>query len=276
MPPSYRMLATDLDGTLFTTQGTVSPGNRDAIRRATKRGIPIILCSGRSPAEGVAALGEELGLNYPGNYYICCSGAMIVDAASLAILEGNYLPLDAAMHLISQAAAFPEGLRPQRIRLCTTQAVYYRSPAAEYRYEARFGLKLLPLPEDLRKIQGEITKLLFLSDQPNYAFDFIRRMEPDCPPEALGYIMPPSLAEYVGVDARKGHAVAQLAARLGISMKEVICVGDGFNDISMIEDAGLGIAVRNAEEPVLQKADLVLDTSNNEDAIQKIIDGFLL
>ncbi len=276
MPPSYRMLATDLDGTLFTTQGTVSPGNRDAIRRATERGIPIILCSGRSPAEGVAALGEELGLNYPGNCYICCSGAMMVDAASLAILEGNYLPLDAAIRLIGQAAAFPERLRPQRIRLCTTQAVYYRSPAAEYRYEARFGLKLLPLPEDLRKIQGEITKLLFLSDQPNYAFDFIRRMEPDCPPEALGYIMPPSLAEYVGFGARKGHAVAQLAARLGISMEEVICVGDGFNDISMIEDAGLGIAVRNAEESVRQKADLVLDASNNEDAIQKIIDGFLL
>ncbi|MGI5856899.1 MAG: HAD family hydrolase [Candidatus Merdivicinus sp.] len=276
MPPSYRMLATDLDGTLFTTQGTVSPGNRDAIRRATERGIPIILCSGRSPAEGVAALGEELGLNYPGNCYICCSGAMMVDAASLAILEGNYLPLDAAIRLIGQAAAFPERLRPQRIRLCTTQAVYYRSPAAEYRYEARFGLKLLPLPEDLRKIQGEITKLLFLSDQPNYAFDFIRRMEPDCPPEALGYIMPPSLAEYVGADARKGHAVVQLAARLGISMEEVICVGDGFNDISMLEDAGLGIAVRNAEESVRQKADLVLDASNNEDAIQKIIDGFLL
>ena len=276
MPPSYRMLATDLDGTLFTTQGAVSPGNRDAIRHATERGIPIVLCSGRSPVEGVAALGEELGLNYPGNCYICCSGAMLVDAASLKILEGNYLPVDAAACLVWQAASFPEDLRPQRIRLCTTKAVYYRSPTAERLYEERFGLELLPLPEDLREIKGEITKLLFLSDQPNYAFDFISRMEPVCPPEALGYIMPPSLAEYVGASARKGHAVAQLAARLGIPMEEVICVGDGFNDLSMIEEAGLGIAVRNAEEPVRQKANLVLDASNDEDAIQKIIDMFLL
>lgn len=277
MSPRYRMLATDLDGTLFSTGGGVSPGNREAIRQASARGIPIVLCSGRAPWEGVAKLGEDLGLNYSGNYYICCNGALLVDAVSLETLEGFYLPKNAAAKLIAAAETFPEQLRPHWIRMCTTGPVYYWSREPEDRtYTSRFGLEELALPEDLAKVEGEITKLLFLSHAPDFAFDFIREMTPFCPPEALGYLMPPVLAEYVSFDAKKGNMVSRLAARLGIPMEEVICVGDSYNDLSMIEDAGLGIAVRNAEKPVQEKADLVLEFTNDEDAVGRIIEKYLL
>ena len=277
MSPRYRMLATDLDGTLFSTEGGVSPGNREAIRKASARGIPIVLCSGRAPWEGVSKLGEDLGLNYPGNYYICCNGALLVDAVSLETLEGIYLPKDAAAKLISAAETFPEQLRPRWIRMCTTGPVYYwsREPG-DRTYTSRFGLEELPLPGELGNMEEEITKLLFLSHEPDFAFDFIRQMEPACPPEALGYLMPPMLAEYVANDARKGTMVSRLAARLGIPLEEVICVGDSYNDLSMIEDAGLGIAVRNAEEAVKEKANLVLEFTNDEDAIGRIIKKYLL
>ena len=169
MSPRYRMLATDLDGTLFSSEGGVSPGNREAIRKASSRGIPIVLCSGRAPWEGVAKLGEDLGLNYPGNYYICCNGALLVDAASLETLEGFYLRRMRQRSLSLQRRPFRSGLRPGWIRMCTTGPVYYwsREPG-DLTYTSRFGLEELPLPEDLTKVNGEITKLLFLSQETRF------------------------------------------------------------------------------------------------------------
>ena len=274
---TYRMLATDLDGTLLDRKGEISPGNRTAIRRAVEKGIPIILCSGRFPVEGLANFGKELALDFPGNYYIGGNGALLVDAATLGVVEGNYLSLSSAAELIRRTKALPPELQPEQVHICTTKGFYFRDPVGDrYDYIKPYGLEVGIFSEDLREVRGEIGKLRFVSDRPDFAVNFVRAMEPFCPADALGYIMPPSLGEYVGIHAQKGYAVGLLAKRLGISMEEVICVGDSFNDVSMIEEAGLGVAVANATEIVRQKARLVLTETNEEDAVGKLIEKFLL
>ena len=103
---------------------------------------------------------------------------------------------------------------------------------------------------------------------------FYDRMEQVLPEGALGYRMPPALAEYVSANANKGRAVGQLAAILGLSPEETVCVGDGWNDISMLEAAGLGVAVRNAPEDVARHADVVLEYTNDEDAVAKALERY--
>ena len=123
---TYRMLVTDLDGTLLNREAKLSERNKAAVRRAVEKGIPIVLCSGRFPAEGLADFGRELGLDVSGNYYICGNGALLVDAATLAIVEGNYLPLSSAAELIRRAEAFPPELQPEQIHICTPKGFYWR------------------------------------------------------------------------------------------------------------------------------------------------------
>lgn len=271
----YKLLATDLDGTLFDSRGKVSEGNRRAIRQAVEQGVKFVLCSGRAPYEGVSALGEELGLNCPGNYYICCSGGLIVDAATLEIVAGNFLPKERAKELLRIGEGFFEDMGKAAIRLHTTEKMYAKNREVwDNDIEQRTGKQFLPLPEDVRKVEGEITKVLFLSREDGYAMRFYDRMEKVLPEGALGYRMPPALAEYVSADANKGHAVAQLAAILGLSPKETVCVGDGWNDISMLESAGLGVAVRNAPEDVSRHADVILDKTNDEDAVAAVLERY--
>ncbi len=271
----YQLLATDLDGTLFNSSGKVSEKNKQTIREAIRRGISVILCSGRAPYEKLGDLGKELGLDYPGNYYICCSGAMIVDAVSLKAVVGNYLSVPSAQALLQTGEVFFKDMGKASIRVHTTNRIYVRNPEIwDNGFEIRTGRKMEPLPSDLRELEGEITKMLFLSPIEGYAMRFYDRMEKVLPEGALGYRMPPALAEYVSAEANKGNAVRQLAALLGIKLQDVICVGDGWNDISMLSGSGLGIAVKNAPEEVARLADVRFPYTNDEDAVARILEQY--
>ncbi len=272
----YKLLATDLDGTLFSSDGGISECNRRAIREASERGVHVVLCSGRAPYEGVSMLGESLGLNRPGNYYICCSGALIVEADTLRAVAGNFLPKETAAELVRIGEGFFSEMGKASIRMHTTRRVYVRNTEM---WDSRFSkshtrFSFTPLPADLREAEGEITKLLFLSLEDGYAMRFYDRMEAVLPAGALGYRMPPHLAEYVAATANKGRAVAQLAGILGIPEAATVCVGDGWNDISMLSAGGLGVAVKNAPEEVARHADLILDKTNDEDAIAAVLERY--
>lgn len=81
--------------------------------------------------------------------------------------------------------------------------------------------------------------------------------------------------EVMGKGTSKGRAVEILAGYYNISREEIICIGDNENDLSMIEYAGLGVAMGNSEEDVLKAADYVTDTNNN-DGVAKVIEKFIL
>ena len=271
----YKLIATDLDGTLFNSRGEVSEGNRRAIQKAVEQGVKFVLCSGRAPYEGVSALGEELGLACPGNYYICCSGGLIVEADTLKIAAGNFLPKETARELLRIGEGFFADMGNAAVRLHTTEKMYAKNREVwDNDLEQRTGRQFLPLPEDIQEVEGEITKMLFLSREEGYAMRFYDRMEQVLPEGALGYRMPPALAEYVSANANKGRAVGQLAAILGLSPEETVCVGDGWNDISMLEAGGLGVAVRNAAEDVARHADVVLEYTNDGDAVAKALERY--
>ena len=93
-----------------------------------------------------------------------------------------------------------------------------------------------------------------------FAFDELRRFAASLRSPPMGGV--------------RGRAVAQLAAILGLSPEETVCVGDGWNDISMLEAAGLGVAVRNAPEEVARHADVVLEYTNDEDAVAKVLERY--
>ena len=82
--------------------------------------------------------------------------------------------------------------------------------------------------------------------------------------------------EYCPLDTTKGSAISYLCNFLNIPIKNTIAVGDERNDISMLEAAQLGVAVKNAKEEVKSAAELVTENDNNHDAIAEIIEKYML
>lgn len=85
----------------------------------------------------------------------------------------------------------------------------------------------------------------------------------------------PSFLEFLNPDANKGSGISLLAGKLGIHKDDIICVGDAENDKHMIEYAGLGVAMGNANEEIKYLADYIT-LSNNEDGVAHVINKFIL
>lgn len=86
----------------------------------------------------------------------------------------------------------------------------------------------------------------------------------------------PRLCDVMKEGVSKAYALQKLSESLGIMRKEIVAIGDQLNDIDLIEYAGLGIAVANAEDALKEKADIVTNSTNNEDAVAEAIESFLL
>mgnify|MGYP001815292193 CR=1 FL=1 len=86
----------------------------------------------------------------------------------------------------------------------------------------------------------------------------------------------PTLCDVMKEGVSKAFALQKLSESLGIMRKEIVAIGDQFNDIDLIEYAGLGIAVANAEDALKEKADIITISNNNEDAVSEAIENFLL
>ena len=85
----------------------------------------------------------------------------------------------------------------------------------------------------------------------------------------------PFFLEFTELGVTKGTSLAFLIEKLGITREEVIAIGDSYNDVAMIEFAGLGVAMGNAPDDVKELANFVTDTNNN-DGVAKVINTFIL
>jgi HAD superfamily hydrolase (TIGR01484 family) len=86
----------------------------------------------------------------------------------------------------------------------------------------------------------------------------------------------PKLCDVMKAGISKAYALQKLSESLGVKRNEIAAIGDQLNDIDLIEYAGLGIAVANAEDALKEKADRVTNATNNEDAVSEAIERFLL
>jgi len=136
---------------------------------------------------------------------------------------------------------------------------------------------LLPviILNDFRQLSGDPSKVLIRGQK-----SFIQYLEGALRDQASGrcntFFSTDHLLEYCPLEATKGAGLISVCGYLGISPEETIAVGDQNNDISMLRAAGLGIAVANATDEAKEAADLVLDKTNDQNAIAEIINKFLI
>jgi Cof subfamily protein (haloacid dehalogenase superfamily) len=258
-----RLIATDMDGTLLNEHHRVSEENAAAIKEAQRRGITVVVATGRSYAEAVHPL-KEAGITCP---IICVNGAEIRSEHGEKIKS---VPLNPATYWKVESILREAGLyfelytnigvfTNDREKALRTVADFVRSAypdadeqtlkeAAERRFASGEISCVRAYKEVLDRAGVDIYKLLVFSK------DGQKLAEASAKLGALQDVAVSSSAknniEITHRHAQKGIALREFANRHHIALAETMAIGDNFNDLSMLTIAGVSVAMGNAEEAV--------------------------
>ena len=282
-----KLIASDLDGTLLNENGLVSERNAEAIKKAQDNGIVFVAATGRSWEAASKPL-QAAGITSP---IISLNGAVMYDENDE---ELRSITMDKAVckQILSVCRA-----GDMYLEFFTNKGIF--SESREYFIEVLVDIMKSANPkltdEDIREHANRRFQMEPVKFIDNY--DLIFEMEDLVIYKVLGFTLVPE--NLVGVrekltgeegititssgdinlefnhpDAQKGLALQDLANRLDIEMKDVMAMGDNWNDVSMLQSAGRGIAMGNASEGIKQLADEVT-MSNIDDGVAVSIENVL-
>lgn len=267
---NYKMIVLDLDGTLTNRDKVITEKTKYALMEAQRRGKTVVLASGR-PTYGVMPLAEELKLEQYGGYILSFNGGIIMDCRTKEVIFKKELPVEANRRIVELAM-------DQRVDLVTYEGASILTNNAESQYaklESQINhLKLKQIDNMADYVDFAVPKFLMMDDG-----DYLASVEGKVK-AALGhnfsvYRSEPFFLEVLPKGIDKAESLGQLLRMLGMEREEMIACGDGYNDLSMIQFAGLGVAMENAVLPVRTAADYVT-YSNNDDGVAHVVEKFLL
>lgn len=267
---SRKILVLDLDGTLTNSKKEVTPKTREAIRKLQERGHVVALASGR-PTGGIRQVAEALQLEETGGYVLAFNGAKILDWKTQEVLFQQTLDHKYLAPLLETAYRY-------NLSLVTYQNewVIVETEMNEYaELEARINhLNVRRVDDFVKAVDFPINKCLYTGDPVQ-----IKKCEDELL-ERYGqdlsiFKSEDYFLEVMPQNIDKAASLDRLIHVLGIEQKDVVCCGDGYNDISMIQYAGVGVAMSNAKDVVKEAAD-VITGSNDEDGLVPVIEKYFL
>jgi HAD-superfamily hydrolase, subfamily IIB len=283
----YRLIVTDMDGTFLNSLGEIPEKNLLAVKRAVDSGAEFAIVTGR-PYVSVKNLLKDNDLTCS---VIGCNGAQVTDKSG-NLVRTHYLDKNSLVEVMKKAEQ--NGMYYQ---IYDDRYIYTRSRIQLVKMLKNYSGKSIRKHITLKRILGGIKRLFFIevkvirnlmgfvanSDTGFYKLQIASLKQEDLNRmrEELRSIPDIDItsSSYFNIEigpkgVNKGTALEELAKALNIPSEEVIAMGDNFNDIPMLEYAGCGVAMENAESPVKEKADFF--TKSNDDngvayAIEKLI-----
>jgi Cof subfamily protein (haloacid dehalogenase superfamily) len=256
-----RLVASDLDGTLVRSDGTVSDRTRAAVRRVEAAGALFVMVTARPPrwVDELADLTGEHGLA------IVANGAILYDVASRKPLRTRMIEPSMALEVA------------QAIRAAIPDVQFAIERANRYGHEPAYQ-NHWPKPDDslvaeLAELLTEPTAKLLVRHPSWHSDDLLARVS-----AVVGERVTAShsggeqLVEISATGVSKAAALAELATMQGLSASDIIAFGDSLNDIPMLSWAGTSYAVANAHREVLDIADHVCP-ANDEDGVAVVLEG---
>ena len=264
----YRAIALDLDGTLTNHEKVVTPKTREALLQAAANGAVIILASGR-PTYGIEPVAECLELNQRGGYILSYNGGNIVNAKTGEKLFSQFLPDEVIPELYAYAKEHGHALLGYAGNEIITEM-----PDDQYvKEESRINKMNIRKVDNLfESLEPHPTKLLMTGDS-----TLMLKAEEELV-ENLGDRMDifrsaPFFLELVPKGIDKAKSLTRLLTKINLTPADLIAFGDGYNDLSMLKLAGMGVAMENAAPEVRAEADYVT-LSNEEDGVAAALTHF--
>lgn len=263
----YKLIALDLDHTLLSSTRTISERNKRAIERAVEKGATVVLATGR-PFGGTCRFCEELEIKQP---VITNGGAVVVDGATGETLFDQKIDSDLAREIIAFLHAqncYHQIYNDSPKFLCEQYTMYSEL------YAAFTGMQWEAVG-DFLKLGSIHTPKVLCVDMESRLRELYEITKAYFKERVIVGISQPFFMEIYHPDAHKGAALKRLAESMGLGAENVIAMGDSHIDRSMIEYAGLGVAMKNSTPEVLEAADLIAP-SNDEDGVAWVIEKYVL
>ena len=290
----YKLVAIDLDGTLLNSNGVVSNESKTILQKIIDRGIKIVLTSGRM-IESIKSIAEEIGGQ---KYLIAGNGSIVYDVENEQILYKNFLSKEKVLSVI---------------KLCEENSIYYNiytekellTPALKYNVlyyhkensnrqeKDRTKINIVEnMYEYIRNSEREDFLKITICDEDQMIFNSIIKMIKqikDIEVLDIEHMSRKNIMQgtetielnysYTEVSAKnvdKWEAIKFVLNRENIQQEHVIAIGDNINDKIMIENAGLGVAMKGSSPVVVEVADIVTEETNDSNGVAKELKKILL
>lgn len=267
-----RLLFMDLDGTLLNDEKRITEGNRAALDCLLERGHGAIITTGR-PLKSAMDQARLLGMDRPGCYLIAYNGAVIYDWAQEKQIFSRSLSYGAVNRVVELANERGEHIQTYDARKVLVEQRC--DDAAVRRYCRLIGMEFSVIEDVRTDLTEEPVKCLVINYEEKSGLvklqAWIREhmvAEVDCFFSCDQYL------EVVPKGMSKGEAVKMLSAMMDVEIQNTVSVGDAANDLSMIEAAGIGVAMANATAEVKAIADYITRNDNNHDGIAEVVERF--
>lgn len=289
----YKLITIDLDGTLLNKYGEVTEYTKNVIKKTTEKGVLVVLASGRI-SESVLTIAKEIGAN---KYYISGNGSVLYDMQKDQIIYENYLNKEKVLEIIE---------------LCDKNSIYYNiyTENAVLAKSLNYNVAFYNY-ENTKKSSDKKTDINIVDDMYNYiknsninkflkiticdeskiVFSSIikkikniedidvlevshmsqKKIKTGTKEVEVGYFY----TEVSSKNVDKWYAIEKVMQIENIKQEEVMALGDNNNDIVMIKNAGLGVAMGHSNNEVKKVADYITE-NNNEDGVAKAIEKYVL
>lgn len=253
----YRAVFCDIDGTLLDSGGALRPATVRAVRAVHAGGTPFILVSARSP-RGVFPIQARLGVEGP---VVCFGGALILDELGGAV-HSLGMDMRRALELKGRiGASWPDAI----VTLYSGDDWFVDDaddPWVLFEAEITGAIPTETPAAALRDRAARVNKILCVGSHPDI-LDMERILVGENPELAISKSGPRYL-EIADGEATKANAMRRLCRAMGVSVSEAVAFGDNYNDVDMLEAAGLGVAMGNAPDQVKARADMVTSANDQE------------
>lgn len=267
-----KAIVMDVDGTLFNSDKQIGPKTKELLIKAQEMGIKVVLASGR-PTTGLLDIGEELSMKKHHGLFVSFNGSKVIDCETMEELFDEPMSIEESKAVLNHMKKF-DRVRPMfdkgeymmvnNVYDCYIQ--FKGEPMNIIEYESRGGKFKLCEADDLAScVDKPLNKILTTAD-PEYLQEHHQAMMEPFKDSLCCVFTAPFFFEYTAKGIDKAKALDTVFSKIGITKDEVISFGDGHNDMSIIQYAGIGVAMENAVDDLKAAADEIT-LSNDEEGI---------
>lgn len=257
-----KLLVLDIDGTLANSHKEISEATKAAVIGLMERGHDCMLASGR-PLCGMEWAAQRLEFEKYGGYLLAYNGAQIVRFDTMETVCERKVPVSMLPDVYDFAVKHQCGLISYE-----NNCIISANGINEY-IELESRINQMPIKEVESfpiYFHEDVVKCLLCVD-PDKAETLLKKLRETIVGDVEIFRSEPFYIELMPKGVDKASAIAQMLPKLGIEQKDVVACGDGFNDITMIRFAGVGVAMGNAQDALKAAADVVTDTNDNDGLI---------
>ncbi len=274
---SKRVIVMDVDGTLATSQKEISPRTKNALIKAQEQGDLIILASGR-PTSGLLDFAKDLLMDSYQGLLVSYNGSKVVNAKTHEVLFDQTLSIEQSKAVLQHLKKFrliPMVDKDDYLYVHDVFQGYIDfqgQPFNVIEYESRGGKFKLCEQDDLAEFVDFPMNKIIVAGDPDYLQENYQSMMAPFKDSLNCVFTGPFYFEFTAKGIDKAKALDTVLSPLGYDSQDVIAFGDGHNDMTMLDYAGIGVAMGNAVPEVKAMANHTT-ASNDEDGIAKFLDN---